>query len=196
MTLRRAALAAFAVALTATPARAGFPDTAYTLGAGTRVEYRLVHPLHKVVATSGKLEGRVAIQGDKLVVPLKIKLPLLTFDSGNRNRDGNALLHLEANRFPKAVLEVTRFDEQSRTPGADGGVTVAGRAVGQIKVHGIAREVTIPLRAQASATGLTVEAEFDVSLTSHGIERPALLTVPVEDTVHVTVRAVGQPVGE
>lgn len=196
MSLRSAALAAFALALLATPARAGFPDTAYTLGAGTRVEYRLVHPMHKVVATSGKLEGRIAIKGDRLVVPLKIKLPLLSFDSGNRNRDGNALVYLEVNKFPKAVLDVTRFDEQARKPGPDGGVTVTGNAGGALKVHGVSREVSFPLKAQASASGLTVDAEFDVSLTNHGIERPALLTVPVEDTVRVTVHAVGQPARE
>ncbi|MEB3221672.1 MAG: hypothetical protein VKS61_06295, partial [Candidatus Sericytochromatia bacterium] len=104
MPLRQAALAALALALLAAPARAAFPDTSYDLGAGTRVEYRLVHPMHKVLGASGRLEGRVAVKGDRLATPLKIKLPLLTLDSGNKNRDGNALLALEANKFPKAVL--------------------------------------------------------------------------------------------
>lgn len=193
MPLRQAALAALALALLAAPARAAFPDTSYDLGAGTRVEYRLVHPMHKVLGASGRLEGRVAVKGDRLATPLKIKLPLLTLDSGNKNRDGNALLALEANKFPKAVLEVTRFDEKARTAGADGAVTVSGLAAGTLKLHGVSRDVSFPLKAVASAAGLTVDAEFDVSLMGHGVERPSLLTVPVEDAVHVTVHAVGAP---
>ena len=191
MPWRPVGLAALFLALAAHPARAAFPDTSYEFGAGTRVEYRLVHPMHRVLGASSTLEGRVAVKGDRLATPLRLKLPLLTLDSGNRNRDGNALLALEANRFPKAVLEVVRFDEQARTPGPGGTVTVSGVAAGTLKLHGVAREVRFPLKAVASTAGLTVEAEFDVSLTGHGIERPALLTVPVEDAVHVTVRAVG-----
>lgn len=193
MTMRRAALAAVLLSLLAPPALAAFPDTTYVLGAGTRVEYRLVHPMHKVLGTTDTLEGRVAVKGDKLVTPLKIKLPLMTLDSGNRNRDGNALLTLEVSKFPKAVLEVTRFAETSRTPGPDGAVTVAGQAAGTLKLHGVVRELSFPLKAVAAASGLTVDAEFDVSLTGHGIERPSLLTVPVEDAVHVSVHAVGAP---
>jgi polyisoprenoid-binding protein YceI len=186
-------LALAALVALAAPARAGFPDTTYDLGKGSRVEYKLVHPLHKVLGTSGVLKGRVAVAKDKLLMPLRIALPLVTLSSGNKNRDGNALLTLAVDRFPSAVLEVSRFDEAKRTPWTDGLVNVTGTATGQLKLHGVARDVTIPLTAMASASGLTVDAEFDVSLTAHGIERPALLTVPVEDAVHVTVHAVGAP---
>lgn len=187
-------LAATAVAVVAAPARAAFPDTSYELGTGSRVAYRLVHPLHKVIGTSSALQGRVAVAKDKLVTPLRLSLPLITLNSGNRNRDGNALLTLAVDRFPLAVLEVARFAESNRTAGPEGAVTVTGSATAQLKLHGVARDIAFPLTAVASPSGLTVDAEFDVSLTGHSIERPALLGIPVEDTVRVTVKAVGSPV--
>lgn len=185
------ALACGSLLSVAYPAHAEFPDTVYELGKASRVEYKLVHPLHKVLGTSRVLKGQVRVAGNRLVTPLRIALPLATFNSGNRNRDGNALLTLAVDRFPAAVLEVSSFDETRRVPGEKGATTVTGIASGQLKLHGVSRDVSIPLTAVAAEKELTVDAVFDVSLTAHDIERPSLLTVPVNDSVRVTVHAVG-----
>lgn len=183
-------LFALAAALLAAPAVAA--PTTYSFGKESAVEYVLVHPAHTIHGTSSSLKGKVVVEGGKLVTPLKLTLPLATLKTGNANRDNNALLTLGAIRQPSAELEVTKFDQTSSK--TEGGATkIAGSATGTLKLKGVAKPYTIPLTATVAADKLTVDAAFTVSLTAHGIERPALVFVPTEDEVKVTVHGVATP---
>ena len=192
----RALLALAALTAVAAPALAEAPaaapaTTTYAFGKASQVTYEMVHQLHQFSGTTHALRGKVALAGGKLVTPLKVQVPVVTFDSGNTNRDTNALLTLGAARFPSVVLTIAKFTERTRTgPGPSFGVS--GDAAGTLTLHGVTRSLTIPLKAEVTPEALTVDAAFAVSLTDYGIERPALLFKPVEDTVQVKVHGVAQ----
>lgn len=184
---------AFATLLVATPATAApaAPSGSYTFGTGTEVRYLVVHRMHQVHAKSGTLEGSVKLEAGKLALPLQLTLPLITFKSGNRNRDDNALAALDAGRFPKAILSVAHF-----TQGASGFAgdrwTSAGTAEGSLSVRGVAKPVKLPIQASLVGDTLTVDAAFTVKLSDHAIPAPALLFVPVKDDVAVEVHGVAK----
>lgn len=189
----RPTLLAAAAVLAAAPAfAAAAAPVTYTFGKESLVEYVLVHPAHTIHGSSMSLRGKVTVQDGKLVTPLKLMLPLKTLTSGNANRDNNALLTLGAMTQPTALIEVTRFDQTSKSE-AGGALKLGGTATGTLKLHGTTKPVTIPLSATVSADKLLVDATFTVSLTAHGIERPALVFVPTEDAVKVTVHGVATP---
>ena len=185
-------LAAAGTLMAAAAATTAAPPVTYAFTKATDVTYHMVHPLHQVKATTHTLRGKVTVADGKLVTPLTLTLPLVSFDSGNANRDANALLALEANRFPSAKLTIDRFTERSRTV-AGAATELAGDAVGTVTVHGVPKPVTIPLKARVAPDALIVDAEFVVSLSAHGIPRPSLLFKPVEDAVRVVVHGVAAP---
>lgn len=195
--MSRSLLAAAVAALLALPLAPGSahaaPAATFDFGPASTVSYHLVHPLHQVTGVSHALRGRVVMAGEHLATPLTLRLPLLTFDSGNTSRDANAALTLEVGRFPAAVLEVRRFAETSRTALPGGAWAIVGEASGELALHGVKRAVTVPLRARVGPEGVTVDAAFEVSLTAHQIPRPSLMFKPVDDTVKVSVHGVAAP---
>ncbi|MEB3197411.1 MAG: YceI family protein [Candidatus Sericytochromatia bacterium] len=176
----------------ATSVQATSLDASYAFGADSTIDYHLVHPLHRVKGVSHGLKGRIVVLKDRLQTPMTLELPLISFRSGNANRDGNAAATLEVQKFPLATLLVQRFEEKERASVGDA-LRVAGVAHGQLSLHGVSLPVAIPLTALARPGGVTVEAEFDVSLTAHAIPRPSLLFNPVEDNVKVVVHGVAHP---
>lgn len=163
--------------------------TPYAFGAESRVDYHLVHPLHQVTGTTHALRGTIALADERLVTPVTLRVPLTAFDSGNANRDANALATLEAGRFPAATFEVTRFAERSRTR-AGSGLDLAGDAAGTLTLHGVARAIAVPLRVHVAPEAVTVDGSFEVKLSDYQIPRPSLLFKPVEDAVRVDVHGV------
>lgn len=181
-----------ALVLAAAPAAAPEATTTYAFGKQSVVTYEMVHQLHAFTGRTASLRGKVALAGGKLVTPLKLTIPVVSFDSGNRNRDANALLALDAGRFPSVALTITQFTEKGRS-GSATAFEVAGDAAGSLALHGVTRSVTIPIKARVAPDALVVDAAFEVKLTDHGIARPSLLFKPVEDEVKVTVHGVAAP---
>lgn len=191
--LRTAMLAALVLAMGAPASAQGATTTTYAFGKASEVRYHMVHQLHEFSGTTHALRGKVALRDGKLVTPLKLQVPLVTFDSGNTNRDTNALLVLDAGKFPSVALAVTAFTERTRS-GSATAFEVAGDAEAMLTLRGVTKPLKFPLKAKVGPEGLTADAAFEVSLTAFGIERPALLFKPVEDVVRVTVHGVAAPV--
>jgi polyisoprenoid-binding protein YceI len=171
-------------------AQAPVPSGSFQFNENSTVTYHLVHMLHKVQGSTHQLQGTATLHAGRLVTPLILEVPLITFRSGNANRDNNAAATLDVGRFPKASLTVTRFDEHNRVTKPAGSISVKGTAYGNWNLHGITQTTTVPIEANWSPQGLTVDATFNLSLTAFGIPRPSLLFKPVEDDVEVKVHAV------
>lgn len=181
-------------ALTAPALAAAAPatTTTYVFTPETEVDYFVEHPMHHVKGVTHALAGDVAVTNDKLVTPVTIKLPLLTFNSGNGNRDNNAALILDVARFPAAAVDVQKFVETGRTK--ENGVTkLTGTAHGNLSLHGITRPVEVPLTVTVGANQLIVDGTLTVKLSEYKIERPSLLFTPINDDVKVAIHGVAAP---
>ena len=178
---------AFALAL-AVAADAGAPAPAaprtFTVADGSILTYRLVHKLHAVEGISRSVEGKVRWLQDG-TVQVMIRARVDSFDSGNSNRDAHMKEVTEAQRLPfvsvKAVAEglrVERFPAELEVP-----------LRGVLVFHGVTRELAIAAHVRfPSPERAEVEASFPVSLTAHGVERPSLLFVKVDDRLELGAR--------
>ena len=169
------------------------PTGQFRFNEHSEVSYHLVHVLHKVRGSTRKLQGVATLNAGRLVTPLTLEVPLISFRSGNANRDNNAAATLDVGRFPKAKLTVTQFDENHRQTRVDGSINVKGIARGTWNLRGTSQASVLPIEANWTPQGLTVDTTFNLSLTAFGIPRPSLLFKPVEDDVAVTVHAVAAP---
>lgn len=148
--------------------------------------YFVVHKLHKVDAASRRLEGKAVIQADGRVLAM-VRAPVGSFDSGDGNRDAHMQEVLDTQHFPYVVFKAT-----GRLPGdlpaAGGAAPVDLTLTGEVELHGVKRPVTVPVKIEIRPDRtLRVRGELVVSLDAHGIERPSLLFVRLDDACRVEV---------
>jgi len=134
--------------------------------------YRMVHPLHKIEATSKEVVYDLeADPGTKEFTKVSGWVDVTTFDSGNSNRDSHAMEVIDAIEFPDARFEGTGFVQKGDSLFITGKVTF----------HGVTRDMTAGAVSRWSQGSLEVHGSFDLSLEAFKIDRPSLLMIPVED---------------
>jgi polyisoprenoid-binding protein YceI len=143
------------------------------------VTYRLVHPLHKIEATSSDVLYRVDVDiPTKEIRKVSALVDVTTFSSGNSNRDSHAMEVIDAISYPEA-----RFSSTSIKQVGDS-LTVTG----MLTFHGVTKGIVMKASANWLPNKLVVQGGFDVSLAEFNIERPSLLLIPVEDTLSVALK--------
>ncbi|MFO0583959.1 MAG: YceI family protein [Anaeromyxobacter sp.] len=165
------------------------PAAAHTLSvqpAASSLTYRIVHKLHEVEARSTKLEGKAIVQPDGKVLAM-VRVPVASFDSGDANRDAHMQEATEAGRFPFAVVKGVASLPAGALDGARPAALQATLA-GELELHGVKRPISVPLAIALEPGGaVKVKGELTVSLDGHGIERPSLLFVKVDDACRIGI---------
>jgi hypothetical protein len=156
----------------------------WTVADGSTIDYHLIHKFHAVEGVARAVEGKARLGPDGSL-QVQVRAPIAAFDSGNSNRDAHMMEVTEAARFPfvavKGVAEGVRVDA---FPG-----TVEVPLRGAIDFHGVSRALDVTARVRFASPGQAeVEATFPVSLTAHGVERPSLLFVKVDDRLEIVAR--------
>lgn len=156
----------------------------FSVAAGSTLAYRLVHRLHEVEGVAREVEGKARVLPDGRV-QVMVRARTDAFDSGNGNRDAHMREAVEAARFPHVALKAVGRLELPATFPAELALPLRG----ELEFHGRTQPVELTVKvAFASADRATVEGTFPVSLTAHGVERPSLLFVKVEDAIQVDAR--------
>jgi polyisoprenoid-binding protein YceI len=141
-------------------------DTSSTL------TYRLTHPLHEVEAVSREVRYRVEIDPVKHEIgSVSASVDVMSFSSGNSNRDSHAMEVIDALTFPEA--------------GNGDSISVAGK----VTFHGVTKNATMKGVVRWMPDRLNVSGGFSLSLTEFQIERPSLLMIPVNDTLRFSLDA-------
>jgi len=143
--------------------------------------YRIVHPLHKIEATSKDVVYDLeADPAAHTFTHVSGTVDVTTFDSGNSNRDSHAMEVIDAIDYPDASFDGGSFVQRGDSL----------YACGKITFHGITKDVTIAAVPHWSEGKLEVDGSFSLSLTEFKIDRPSLLMIPVEDALNFTFTAV------
>lgn len=145
------------------------------------ITYQLKHLLHEVESTSK--EAICTINADisnKEIKKVFVQVDVTTFNSGNSNRDSNAMEVIDALSFPDS-----RFTSSSITQKGD-----SLKVYGKLTFHGITKDIVIAAEANWSNNKLIVNGNFDLSLTEFKVERPSLLFIPVSDVLKFTLTQV------
>lgn len=153
-----------------------------SLSPKSRIKYLLRHKMHRVEGSSQAPSGRVLWSKDGKV-QVMIRVGLDSFDSGNPNRDAHAKEVLETARFPFVTFKgLLRQPLPTSFP-----APIKGWLEGELELHGVKRRAKIPFELTFdSPRHATGKATFSVSLEAHGIERPSLMFVKVDDSVEIS----------
>jgi polyisoprenoid-binding protein YceI len=144
------------------------------------ITYRIDHLLHHIEATSKDGWFRVEVDpAKKEIKSVSAQVDVMTFDSGNSNRDSHAMEVIESIKYPDVTFAGTTVIQSADS------VTVSGK----LTFHGVTRDIQMRGVARWGEHELKVEGGFTISLTAFKIERPALLMVPVDDALRFTLKA-------
>lgn len=152
--------------------------------AGFRIDEELASVGAKtVVGRTPDVAGQMEISGTQVIgANFVVDMTTLITDNGSRT---NAIRGtnggLETNEFPEARFELTQPIELGELPAE--GASVQVEATGNLTVHGVTNEVTIPLTAELQAGVIIVFGNLEgMLLADYDIPKPsAAVVVSVED---------------
>ena len=142
--------------------------------------YLLVHPMHEIEATSKEVVYTASLNpGTKSIQSVTAAADVTSFDSGNSNRDSHAMEVVDALSFPEVTFASTSIVPQGNSL----------IVVGKLTFHGVTNDVTATAIPEWGSDKVVVHAIMPLSLTAFKVERPALLFIPVKDTLRFTLTA-------
>ncbi len=160
--------------------------------AGYRVNEELVSiGANTAVGRTRDVEGTLTIAGNR-ITEVSITVDMTTLQSDSAMRD-NAIRTrgLETGRFPTATFELTEPITIGSEPAQ--GEEIEAQATGNVTLHGVTKQVTIPITARRSGERITVVSSFDVALADYEMERPTtarVLSVNDEGTIELQLHFV------
>lgn len=146
----------------------------------SHVEYHITHTLSDVTDRAGTPSGTVELDSATATVhAARVEVDLRDLRTGNETRDRHihSSDYLDTARFPTAVFTFGAALPDS-TPDRV-------RVRGTLALHGVDREVEIPLRLERRAAALRARGTFVVTLADHAIPRPKKAIFAAGKTVEV-----------
>ena len=181
------ATAAATTAASQPEAQAAGVDGTWTLAdegesfVGYRVEEELVRIGYKeAVGRSPTIEATITIAGGQLTA-VTVTADLRDLKSDDTRRDGAIRNQaLESNAFPEATFELT---EPLAVPdGLAAGDPISVEAQGTLTLHGVTREVTIPLEAELANGVMVIVGSLPIVFADYDIDQPrSPILVSIED---------------
>ncbi|MGD0591991.1 MAG: YceI family protein [Bacteroidota bacterium] len=147
----------------------------------TSVTYLLSHPLHHMESTSKEIDCHIEIDpAKKEIKTVSAQIDVMTFNSGNSNRDSHAMEVIDAITYPDVM-----FSSTSIVQNGDSLI-----ATGKLTFHGVTKNIVIAAATKWSPNRLEVNGSFDLSLTDFKVERPSLLGIKCDDTLKFSLIAI------
>jgi polyisoprenoid-binding protein YceI len=160
---------------------------------GTFVGYRVQEQLASIGANTAvgrtpQVTGLMTLQGTE-VTTATITADLTALQSNDNRRDGQ-LSHqgIETSSFPTATFTLTSPIDLGSIPADGTQVKVTVR--GQLTLHGVTKDVEIPMTAQISGDVIEVAGSLPIAFSDYGIQAPtsfAVLSVDDHGTMEFQV---------
>ncbi len=148
---------------------------------GYRVQEELAQIGAKTaVGRTPDVTGSLTIEGTT-IPKASFTANLQTLQSDSDRRDGAIRGQaLETDQFPEATFELTKPIDLGKIP-ADG-EQIDVQATGDLTLHGVTKEVTIPLQAERNRDIIAVTGQLDLAFADYDIDKPESFAVlSVED---------------
>jgi len=157
--------------------------------------------LETILGVTNTVTGDIAFDPENLSGPVKgsVVIDLASLKTGIDKRDADMKNDfLEVAKYPTATFEVAEIVSSDKPKVADGetaNLVVAGR----LTIHGVTKEIQAPVTVayRTSIPGMekaypgevaAVRTTFDVKLADHAVERPQILFLKLDETIHVSVQ--------
>jgi polyisoprenoid-binding protein YceI len=151
-----------------------------TVASGSFVGYRVQEQLASIGANTAvgrtqDVSGTITIAGLK-VTTAEITADLTTLKSDDDRRDGQLSRQgIQTSQFPTATFKLTAPITGAAIP-ADGTV-VDVTATGQLTLHGVTKDVSIPLKAQHSGSVIEIAGSLEITFADYSITKPNSFSV-------------------
>ncbi len=148
---------------------------------GYRVDETLAsNKANTAVGRTPQVRGTLVLAGSSIMA-VDVTADLTRLASDDDRRDGRLRDQaIETNRFPEAAFRLSSPLDLGAVP-ADG-ATIMVNAVGDLTLHGVTRNVTVPIEARLSGDVVTVTGSIDILFADYSIERPtSFLVLSIED---------------
>lgn len=159
-------------------------DSATGTFAGFRIKENLAGIGNtEAVGRTGDVSGSLTIEGST-VTAADFTVDLSTITTNESMRDRRVQEALDTSEHPNATFRLTEPIQL----GADAasGATVKATADGELTIHGVTRQVAVPLQARLVDGTVVVVGSVDISFADYGVQVPSSMkVVSVED--HGTV---------
>ncbi len=147
----------------------------WTVTDGSIVGYRVTEVLFgqeaEAVGRSAGITGGLTVT-DARVTEATFEVDMNTVESDESRRDGQFQGRImETTEFPTATFSLTTPIELGSVPADGEQITV--RATGDLTLHGVTREVTVPLTAERNGGTLAVDGTIAVTFSDYGIDNPS-----------------------
>jgi polyisoprenoid-binding protein YceI len=139
--------------------------------AGYRVEEELGGVgANTAVGRTPDVSGSLQIEGTTITA-VSVEVDMTTLTSDEARRDNSlGTRGLETQSFPTATFELTEPIEVGKTP--EQGEILEVEAIGELTLHGVTREVTVPIQGRWTGERIEVVASIEVALADYDIEPP------------------------
>jgi polyisoprenoid-binding protein YceI len=158
-----------------------FADGSSTF-AGYRVEEKLsTLGTHDAVGRTQEVDGSMALS-DSQVKSLDVSVDMTTLTSDDDRRDGQLRERgLETDAFPTATFSLTQPIDIAKPPAV--GETVDATATGDLTLHGVTKQVSVPVQARWDGTQIEIAGSVDITIADYGIEKPVgFIVLSIADT--------------
>jgi len=171
-------LAAVAGVLLAAGAAEAEPARFRIQSEASEVGFKATSRLMDADGKFSRLTGEVTLDPkDPATAMITLTIESASIDTGIGMRDKHlrSADFLDVARFPTMTFESRRVEVEGRR------ATVTGR----LTLHGVTREIVVPVDVQFSESALVATGEFKLNRRDYGINYSSFLN-PIGNTVHVT----------
>ncbi len=125
---------------------------------------------NNAVGRTPDVSGSLRIEGTSITA-VSVEVDMTTLTSDDDRRDNSLRTRgLETQVYPTATFELTEPIEVGKTP--EQGEILELDATGELTLHGVTREVTVPIQARWTGERIEVVASFEVALADYDITPP------------------------
>ena len=139
------------------------------------------HPFHDWTGISTKVNLNTNCSETE-ICDFTFIIPWTSFESGNDNRDNNMLYYVNAFDYPNIEMKFQNIHLNN----------IKNNVYGKLNFGGEENDFNIPLDFKKNQNQIKVDSDFKISLSQFNIDRPTLLMIPINDTIHVHVKMSGE----
>ena len=116
---------------------------------------------------------------DGFICDFQFKVPVISLNSGNDNRDSNMLNYLKAFSYPDIILDVQDFEIKEYSSKLNSF---------ELTIHGVSQTINIPLTVEKiNSNQYLVQSTFSILLDQFNVPIPKLLFVPINNEIRIKV---------
>src|SRR5262245_610964 len=161
--------------------------------AESKIEFTSDAPLETIKGAAKGLTGNVEIDTGNLAatkgtIELDVKSIKTNVDLRDEHLQGPDWL--DAAKYPKIKFEISKVDGPAALKQGD---SVDVKVTGKLTMHGVTRDETATAKVRLTGKGVSVKANFKVSLPAYKVSVPSVVRLKVNDSIDLNVMLMVKP---